>query len=260
VARFDKLEFDDLGDDSDQQPLQEEVVSEKDEHYWSKLADTHRREGNYENALRFYSRALEIEKSMVDLWVGQVQMLVLLSEYAQASMWANKAMELFPSHGDLLASRAQAVCRQGNQKQATSLSDSALTGRGETAYQWQVRGELMVVTKQKSDRHCFDKAQIISSDSLVPLESGLIYMHHRQYVKAQQRLQVALEKKPDSHYAWYLMGVCQRKLGLADTATRSLQRCMELCPNHQDARAELAKLRDGQSGIGRVLRRIIRRG
>jgi tetratricopeptide (TPR) repeat protein len=174
-------------------------------------------------------------------------------------MWAKKALEFFPSHGDLLAGRAQAEGRQGNQGEALSLSDSALGQRGETAYQWQVRGELMVMTKQKTDGHCFDKAQIVSSDDIVPLESGLIYIHHRAFVKAQMRLNTALEKNPDSYYAWYLTGICQQKTGMADAATRSFERCRELCPNHHDARLRLAELNDGSWSIGRTLRRLVRR-
>jgi tetratricopeptide (TPR) repeat protein len=258
LARFDKLEFDDPGDDASAPELQEEHV-EKDEHYWANLADSHRKNGNYENALRFYSRSLEIQKRLIDAWVGQVQMLVLLGEYAQASMWAKKALEFFPSHGDLLAGRAQAEGRQGNQGEALSLSDSALGQRGETAYQWQVRGELMVMTKQKTDGHCFDKAQIVCSDDIVPLESGLIYIHHRVFVKAQMRLNTALEKNPDSYYAWYLTGICQQKTGMADAATRSFERCRELCPNHHDAGLRLAELNDGSWSIGRTLRRLVRR-
>lgn len=257
MARFDKLEFDEPEDDTQVESAEQKV--HKDEHYWAKLADTHRRDGNYENALRFYSRALEIDKSLIEGWVGQVQMLVLLKEYPQASMWAKKALELFPNHGDLLAGRAQSECRQGNQGDAVSLSDGALNQHGETAYQWQVRGELMLVMKQKTDRHCFDKAQVLSRDHIVPLESGLIYMHHRIFMKAQQRLQAALDREIDSHYAWYLMGVCQNESGLPDKARQSFERCMELCPNHHEAGEQLAKLRDGSSLIGNVFKRIIRR-
>lgn len=125
--RFDKLEF----DPSPQQPRRNkpELRVQKDEKYWAKLADDNRRTGNYETALRFYSRALEMDKSLVAAWVGQVQMLVHLGEYPQASLWSQKALELFPSHGDLMAGQAQAECRLGNMKKAHSLSDGALPSR-----------------------------------------------------------------------------------------------------------------------------------
>jgi tetratricopeptide (TPR) repeat protein len=239
-VRFDKLEFD--------RPPQEpgrnkpEPRVDKDEKYWAKLADENRRTGSYETALRFYSRALEIDKTLVAAWVGQVQMLVQLGEYPQASLWSQKALELFPSHGDLMAGQAQAECRLGNMKKAHSLSDGALRHRGESAYRWQVRGELMVAGRQRADRHCFDKAQLADSDWLVPLETAIIYCYYKAYSLAQQHAQQAVEKAPQAYYAWYLLGACQSKLGFDTSARVSFQHCLAICPRHAEAMSRLAEL------------------
>ena len=128
--RFDKLEFERPPDRPAKQDAQPRV--DKDEKYWAKLADDNRRTGSYESALRFYSRALEVDKTLVSAWVGQVQMLVQLQEYPQASLWSAKALEIFPGNGELMASQAQAECRMGNTKKAFSLSDAALRQRGES--------------------------------------------------------------------------------------------------------------------------------
>jgi tetratricopeptide (TPR) repeat protein len=239
-VRFDKLEFDrPPPEPSGSQPA---LRIEKDEKYWAKLADDNRRTGSYETALRFYSRALEIDKTLVAAWVGQVQMLVQLGEYPQASLWSQKALELFPSNGDLMAGQAQAECRLGNVKKAHALSDGSLRQRGESAYRWQVRGELMVSGRQRTDRHCFDKAQLADSDWLVPLETAIIYCHYKSYGMAQARAQTAIEKAPSAYYAWYLLGVCQSKQGFETSARVSLQRCLELCPRHQEALSRLSEL------------------
>ncbi len=261
MTRFGKLEFDE-SEDADRPQTSGQSSAErvdKDEHYWFNLADSNRRNGQYENALRFFSRSLELNKTLVEAWTGQVQMLIQLGEYPQASLWSQKALELFPNHGELLAGRAQAECRLGNQRDAVGLSDRAMSQRGDTAYQWQVRGELMVVMKQRTDRHCFDKAQVLSRDFIVPLETGMIYMHYRHYAKAQQRIQMAIEKQPESAHAWYLLGICQQQSGFSDTAIRSFERCRELHPNHHEAGVKLAELRDSSWSIGRIFRRLIKR-
>ena len=72
-----------------------------------KRADLSRRAGQYENALTFYSRALELDRSVVGGWVGQVQMLVQLGEYPEADLWGRKALELFPNNGEAMAGRAK---------------------------------------------------------------------------------------------------------------------------------------------------------
>lgn len=255
--RFDKLEFDRSGEQPSGEKVEPHV--EKDEKYWMQLAGDKRRTGGYETALRFYSRALEIDKTIVAAWVGQVQMLVQLNEYPQAGLWSQKALELFPSQGDLMAGQAQTECRMGNMKKAHALSDGALRQRGESAYRWQVRGELMVAGKQRTDRHCFDKAQLADSDWLVPLETAIIYCYYKVYSMAQQRAQVAVEMAPEAYYAWYLLGACQAKLGFDTAACGSLQHCLELCPRHAEAMSRLSELERPRWPLSRLLGRLMGR-
>lgn len=255
--RFDKLEFNQ--DPSRSRKKDSPSLPRRDESHWLQVADRSRREGHYENALRHFSRALELDKSLVVAWVGQVQMLVHLGEYPQAELWSRKALELFPAHGDLMASQAQAMCRMGDMKQAHSLCDGGLRQRGESAYRWQVRGEIMVAGKQEMDQHCFDKAQQTSNDWLVPLETTLIYLHYRMASRAMGRIRVALERAPEAFYAWYTQGVCQQILGFDGPARSSFQRCLELCPRHADALGRLNELgRSRWSPVG-VVRRVMGR-
>lgn len=254
--RFDKLELDPSPDGPNRGPAK--LREDRDSAYWAKAADEQRRSGAYETALRFYSRALELEKTLVPAWVGQVQMLVQLNENPQATLWSRKALELFPNQPDLLAGQAQAECRQGNLKEALALSDGAIRQKGESAYRWQVRGELMVAGKERNDRHCFDKANIANGDWLVPLESALIYYRYGGYANGVRYAQQAVEKAPDSPFAWFTLGNLQRKLAFDDAACRSYQRCIELRPNYTEAHVRLNELSQPTLPMGRLLRRFFR--
>lgn len=251
--RFDKLEFDSQPELPGADAAEPRV--EKDHRYWAQAAIDQRRAGNYENALRFYSRSLEHDKSLVLAWVGQVQMLVQLCEYPQATLWSRKALEIFPNNPELLAGQAQAECRLGNLRPALALSDGALQQRGESAYRWQVRGELMLAGRERTERHCFDKAQVADRDWLVPLESALIYMHYGSSASAQHRAQLAAEQAPIAPYPWFVLGQCQTKAGFESAARRSFQRCLELAPNHQEASSRLREL-EGTSSFSRMFRRL----
>jgi tetratricopeptide (TPR) repeat protein len=251
--RFDKLELDPTPDDDGRSI---KVRDEKDQNYWRNAAIEQRRTGAYETALRFYSRALEIDKTMVLAWVGQVQMLVQLAEYPQATLWSRKALEMFPNQPELLAAQAQAEGRQGNLKVALALSDGALHQRGESAYRWQVRGELMLSGREQTDRHCFDRAQLADPDWLVPLESALIYWHFNSYSLAQSRAQQAVEKAPQAPYPWFVLGQCQRKLGFDVAAVRSFARCVELKPSYTEASVQLSELRRSTLPFGRFVKRL----
>jgi tetratricopeptide (TPR) repeat protein len=98
MARFEKLEFNEPKGRKPQPAPGDSKVPKPSralEADWMAKADDQRRTGFYETALKYYSRALEQDRSQVDGWLGQVQMLVLLEEYPEAELWARKALELF---------------------------------------------------------------------------------------------------------------------------------------------------------------------
>lgn len=242
MARFGKLEFNiRKGAPRDAAPP-DPLMDDAD--HWMRKADAARRSGLYEGALLYYSRALELDRALVAGWAGQVQMLVQLGEYPEAELWSRKGLELFPNNGELLAGRAQAFCRMPDMRQAHALCDGALQQTGQTAYRWQVRGEVMVASRQDQDRHCFDKAQEVDGDWLVPLETACIYLHYRGASKALSRARRAVEMAGDAPYAWYVQGLCQAELGLSQPARESFKRCLELCPRHEGAGKQLVRLQN----------------
>ncbi len=258
MARFNKLEFDDAGQHG--KAPEPPVAVRRDDTDWMQRADQHRRTGLYENALKFYSRALELDKTLIGGWLGQVQMLVQLAEYPEAELWARKALELFPGHGDLMAGRAQALCRTRDMKRAHEMCDGSLKQSGQSAYRWMVRGELLLAARQATEQHCFDKAQQMDADWLVSAESALIYLFYRNPSRALPRARRACETAPDQYYVWLLQARCQQALGLNSQACRSLQTCLELCPGHVEGRQMLAELEQASvSSVGRWLRGLFQR-
>jgi tetratricopeptide (TPR) repeat protein len=209
---------------------------------WLRQADQERRKGQYEAALRCYSRALEQDKTAVAAWAGQVQMLTLLGEAPEADTWSRKALELFPGNGELLASRAQALARLGKLQEAMALSDGSLAAAGQSAFRWLARGELMVALGQSTDRHCFDKAYQIEADWLVRLEAAAICLHYQKASRGHAFARQAVELAADQFHAWYVRGCCEAELGLEQQAEQSLLHCLQLCPGHQLANEQLRRL------------------
>ncbi len=257
MARFDKLEFNPQSHPSPE-PNGSDPLS-RDAGYWMNQADQSRRSGLYENGLKFYSRALELDRSLVAGWVGQVQMLVQLEEYPEADLWGRKALELFPTNGEVLAARAQAVCRMHDLKQAHALCDGSLQQPGQSAYRWLVRGEIMIAGRQNMDRYCFDKAQQLDADWLVPLEAARIELFYGRPGRALGRIRRALEINPEAHYVWYVQGLCQSAFGLNRAARDSFRRCLELSPRHADAEEQLRRLQRWSWSPLKFLRRIFGR-
>jgi tetratricopeptide (TPR) repeat protein len=245
MARFQKLEFQSQSETQSSSELDSRVPPGSEA--WMTRADTCRRSGHYETSLQYFSRALEDDKALVAAWVGQVQMLVMLEEYPEAEIWSRKALELFPGDGDLHAARGQALCRLHRTKEAYGSIDAAMHQPGQSAYRWTVRGELLLAGRQEAERHCFDKAQQIDADWLVPIEIARIYLHYRQPSNALNRARLGVERGPGNAYAWYVQGVSLSELGMEVQAHKSFRTCLELCPGHRDAETRLQSLNPGSS-------------
>ncbi len=261
MRRFDRLELEPSQQTRDALPpaTKQREAELHDHRHWMKLADDNRRLGLYEESLRYYSRALEVDKSLVSAWVGQVQMLIMLGEYPEAELWSRKALELFKNNAELLAARAQALCRIENLKEAQAMCDAALAQHGELAYPWVARGEVMVARREAIDEYCFDKAVAIDRDWLLLVEIAGIYLHYDRAAKALTRCRQAIEKAPQHVLCWYRQGICELEVEMFVPARKSFNRCLQLHPNHADARTRLLEMDQKDATFWGSFRKIFRR-
>jgi len=231
-----------------------------DSAHWMSVAEQNRRRGLFEEALRHYSRAVELDRAVVRGWVGQVQMLIALDEFQEAELWARKALELFRNNGELLAARAHALCRCGDLKNAQASCDAALAQPGQSAYPWVVRGDLMLARKDSVEEHCFNKAVQLDPDWLILLEIAAIYLYYRRHAKALTRFRQAVEKAPDQSYCWLRQGQCEATMGLDKSARRSLKQCLDLDPKNDTARQLIDELNEGRGWFRRTISKMIGEG
>ena len=227
-----------------------------DETYWMKQADLERRNGCHENALRYYSRALEMDRTIVGAWVGQVQMLIALKEYPEAELWSRKANDLFRNNHELIAARAHALVRNGDLAKAKPLCDAAIMGEGKEAYPWLVRGECLLAAKDPVEQHCFDKARQLSGDWLLRLEIADSYLFFKRPAKAIALLREAIQLAADRPHLWYRQGLCERELGFNAAARQSFNRCVELAPGHLEAKRALHQMESAGWWPARIFRRM----
>jgi tetratricopeptide (TPR) repeat protein len=250
VKRFDHLEFDDAAPDPQPAGLPHHAPEpERDEHFWVARAREDRAAGLFEGALRYYSRALELDRNLVEGWVGQVQMLVLLAEYTEAELWARKALELFRNYPDLLAGRSQALTRLARLNDALAVSDASISQEGNSAYRWMARGDLMLARKDAVETHCFEKAALADNSAVVLLEIARIYRYYRKGAQALVWARKGVEKAPANACAWFVQGACEEDLGQLAAARRSYAQCLDIHPGHSDARFKRIALDAAGRGI-----------
>jgi tetratricopeptide (TPR) repeat protein len=249
MSRFVNLE---LGGESEGQSPQKKALV-KDEAYYRSEARTAFENGDFELALRFYSKVLEFNPNSAEAWAGQVRMLLELGQCEDARLWADKALERLPRSAELLAAKAVALGRCGDLQGALAFSDSAIEEQGDTPYVWLSRADVLLARKESRADYCFDKARVLApGDWFVAWLGARIRFYYNQFVLALKLLQQAVELNATHFVVWLELGRCQQALGLAGPARHSFEQARQLNPRCDDARLELARL--SRMGAGPRLR------
>ena len=228
MSRFINLE---LGGESEDQPQRSPQELVKDEAFYLSGARAAFETGNFEQGLRFYSKVLEFNPTNAAAWTGQVRMLIELGEFREAKLWADKALERFPNEPELLAAKAVALGRSGDLQGALAFSDASIEERGDTAYVWLARGDVMLARKEQRADYCFEKALLLAPRDWFTLWlAARIRTYYEQFVLALKLLQQAIEWNTGHFLLWLELGQCQRALGLIRLAENSFTQAHQLNP------------------------------
>ena len=243
MKRFTHLEFDDSSRPPDSSGNGESV---RDADYFHQRAIQCFLHSDFELALRNYSRALEANSSFFDGWAGQIWMLIELGEYPEAIIWADKALESFPEHPELLASKAAACLRDAKFEKAKAYSDNSISKDNVGPRVWLVRAEVLLQSKSRVADNCISKALDLSDDKadLTRFEAGRLLRRYGRYSTAVEYLQEAVHQFPKSALAWYELGYCQSQLGFTQAKT-SLEQCLHLHPHFEEAKERLKYAKEG---------------
>ena len=257
-SRFSHLEF---GEERSRQRGDERKITEQAapsaEHFLRQAVDCYR-SGRFEQALRFYTKCLGEDRSVVAAWVGQVMMLVQLGELDEARLWSDKALETFRNNGELLAAKAQACARLKDIRAAYACSDAALQTPGSSPWRWEARGEVLLADKAGRAGTCFEKALAEpGADWFDRVVIGRIYLYYNKAGMAFEHLRHAVRAEAGHAYNWLMLGHCQERLGLVAEAATSYQRALDIQSDCTEARSAIGEL--ASPSIGRRLRMAFRR-
>lgn len=239
ISRFTNLE---LGSQPVTHNQEESQNSDESIHFEeaSRLFD----EGLFEPALRSFAKVLEFNPQNTTAWTRQVQMLIELEEFHEAKLWADKAIERFPRCPELLATKAVALARQGDLAAALAFSDACFEERGQGAYLWLARADVMLARKEKRADYCFEKATTLaSSDWRTHWQASRIFFYYRKFTLALKSVQTALNITPTNGILWCQAGRCQLELGMNALAQSSFEHAVDLNPRCDDARTALTQLK-----------------
>jgi tetratricopeptide (TPR) repeat protein len=256
MNRFASLEFGDA-DSADRDKDKGEEI--RDEGFFYKRAVTCWLAGDFELALRNYSRSLEMNSSFFEGWIGQILMLLELGEYPEAIVWADKALELFPEHPELFAAKATAYIRDVRFDKAMAFSDNSVSKENVTSRVWLARAEVLMKRKSRIAENCVSKAMSIAGNSadIIGLEAGRLLRRSAKYAAALEYLNSSVKVFPKSALAWFELGCCQDSIGFSE-AQVSLKESLNLRPKWELAEARLQSCKS-KGPLRRVFNRIFGR-
>lgn len=266
MGRFSKLERGVAPKKLEEESAKAEVALERpgveekyDASYYVKLADQYFFYGEFEKALRFYSRALQVDNSLSYPWIGQIFCLLEMGQIKEAGVWATRALELFPENPDVIALHAIVLAHKGMLKRAIGASDFAMS-KGSGVFTWLARGEVLLIADNKMAHFCFDKAMEHAAvdDWQTPMRIGLIYFKHKKYSHALDFFRRAVQYGITNYYLWYHIGRCYYHLGFNQKAIEAFQRSLEHQPEFKQAKLALERATK-TSIFSRVFRRVIHR-
>jgi tetratricopeptide (TPR) repeat protein len=158
-------------------------------------------------------------------------MLIELGEYREAKLWADKALERFPTDPELLASKAVALGRGGDLQGALAFSDASIEERGDTPYVWLARGDVLLARGENRADYCFEKALLLAPhDWFTVWLAARVRFFYEQFVLALKLLQQAVEMNPGNFLLWLEQGRCQQAVGLVGPAELSFVQARQLNP------------------------------
>lgn len=240
MSRFVNLE---LNGESDHEHRETRAL--KDESYFLAQATAALESAEWELALRQFGRVLEFNPANVFAWTGQVRMLIELGEYREACLWADKALERFPNHPELLAAKAVGLARSGDLQGALAFSDASIEERGDSPYVWLARGDVMLAREEPRADFCFDRALMLSQGSwLIAWLAARIRAFYRQFALAIKLLQQALALNATHFVLWLQLGEAQEALGITGPAAASFGQASQLNPSCTAARLGLTRVKN----------------
>ena len=240
MSRFGNLEF---GDESESRLQPGEAERRGDESLHLEAADAAFASGEFEKALRRYSKVLEFNPDNAAAWTGQVRMLTELGEFREAKLWADKALERFPHEPELLAAKAVALARIGDLQGALVFSDASIEERGDSPYLWLARGDVLLARNETRADYCFEKALLLApGDWFVNWLAARVRSFYEQFVLALKLLAQAIEWDAGQFVLWLELGRCQAALGLVNPARNSFQQARLLNPQSAEVASGLLEL------------------
>lgn len=240
------------------------------------IGDSYRLEGRFDQAVAFYSRALDQNPDLVEAYIGLGRTAAAQSQWQMAIDHYQRALELQPDSSEAHYWLASALLQSGNYESALSAFEAVLEQDPEYVEAYYGAGQALTVLGKREEALAFleealrrrpgyaeallargklleqaglldealaDFKAAAQADSRLaePLYlQGIIYIGRSNFGAAVEALEEAVSRQETFAEAHYWLGRAYRAQNRNDEAYRELRRAVELQPGYTEARYYLA--------------------
>ncbi|ACK70435.1 TPR repeat-containing protein [Gloeothece citriformis PCC 7424] len=193
-----------------------------------------RNQGQYEEAIESYNKALEFKSDYHEAWYGLGYSLNELERYQKAIESYNKALEFKSDYHEAWYGLGYSLNELERYQEAIESYNKALEFKSDYHEAWYGLGySLNELERYQEAIESYNKALEFKSD-YHEAWYGLGYSLNKleRYQEAIKSYDKALEFKSDYHEAWYGRGVSLRRLERYDEAIQSYDKALEIDPNN----------------------------
>ena len=201
--------------------------------------------GEFQKSIRAYSRAMQVDHSTVEPWIGQVLALIRLKQSREAAMWAMRAMELFPEEPRLASLQGLTLALSGSRQRAIACSDFAMSRPGGgSAFTWAVRGQILSHSENSNAGFCFQKVMETRdpADWKILAQVGGFLLSEKKWAKALEFLSPAVQMNPSNPWLWKQVGIANEHLGFTQPAMEAYGAALEINRNDREASEHIKRL------------------
>jgi tetratricopeptide (TPR) repeat protein len=235
-----------------------------------KTADEWNNKGNalyelkrYEDAIKAYDKAIELNPKYTDPWNNKGLVLHKLKRYEDAIKAYDKAIELDPKYADPWYNKGNVLAKLKRYEDAIEAYDKAIELDPKDAYPWYGKGNALYELKRYEDAiEAYDKAIEIDPKHAYPwFSKGNVLARLKRYEDAIEAYDKAIEIDPKYAYPWNNKGLVLHELKRYEDAIEAYDKAIEIYPkdaslhcNLGEYYLELSDLKNASKKVGNALR------
>ena len=220
---------------------------------WFKQGNSLYESKRYEEALRCYDQAVNLDPGNTRAWDNRGLCFADLNRHVEAIPCYDKALQIDPKNVAGWCNRGISLSALSRDEEALQCFDKALKVDAKHSIIWQKKGDtLLNLRRHEEALRCFDQAleiDVRNADAWASKGESLTNLN--RYQDALHCCDKALEINPQYVGAWYNKATVEDILGQKNDALRSYKKYINLAPDQQasvikQARERIRQLEDEQ--------------